>query len=360
MRKDALKNGQRVTIQDIAKRAGVSSASVSFALSGRGKLRRVTRERIHQIANELGYVPNFMAQALRGGRTNTLGVVINHLQNPFFIGVFNGVEEVADANGFSYLISHTHDDPEKERNQVRLMAERGVDGLIVFPCSSEAAHLEKIRDEFGIPVILIGNFFEGRNFLSVTADNWNGAKMAIEHLIALGRSPILHIAGPSDQTMCLFRRMAFEKTISTAFPAVDTSELVFHVKALTPAEGYRIMAEIVSKIGLPLSLFVVNDDTALGVIGYCREHKIAIPNDAAMVGFSDIDLLTSLRIPLTTVRIPAREMGRKAATLVIAAIQSQEMPSSERIALPVELIQRDSTNLSRSLFHTEKYRSSSG
>lgn len=339
------KSGHRATIQDIAKKAGVSAATVSLVLNDKGNINVKTRERIKKIAASINYVPNLMAQALRGARTNTIGVVINHMHNPFFAGVFKGIENVADKRGFTYLVTHTHDDIVKEQRQVHLLAERGVDGIVVLPCSKDSRHIETIKRDFKLPVALIGNYFENGNFLSVVADNWGGAKMAVEHLISLGRRPIVHIAGPSTQTMCQFRRRAFEQVMADTFSDVSPGERIFSVPAMTPKEGYAVMPRILKNLPAPLSLFVMNDDTALGVLRYCNEKKLRIPEDVAIVGFSDIEILGSLNIPLTTVRIPAEDMGEKAATLIIDAIESKKMPPSERIVLPVELIIRGSTLL---------------
>lgn len=343
MESDQAKKGHRATIQDIAQKAGVSVATVSLVLNDKGNINVKTRARIKKIAASINYVPNLMAQALRGARTNTIGVVINHLHNPFFAGVFKGIENVADERGFTYLVSHTHDDIGKEQRQVQLLAERGVDGIVLLPCSSDSQHIRAIQREFKLPVALIGNYFENGNFLSVVADNWGGAKAAVEHLISLGRRPVVHIAGPSAQTMCQFRRRAFEQVMADTFSDVSPGERVFSVPAMTPEEGYAVMPRILQSLPIPLSLFVVNDDTALGVLRYCNEKKLRIPEDVAIVGFSDIQILNSLNIPLTTVRIPAEEMGEKAATLIIDAIKSRKMPPNDRIVLSVELIIRGST-----------------
>lgn len=339
------KTAHRATIQDIAREADVSAATVSLVLNDKGNINNKTRERIKNIAVSINYVPNRMAQALRGARTNTIGVIINHMHNPFFTGVFKGIEKVTDQRGFTYLVSHTHDDIAKERLHVRLLAECGVDGLIVLPCSNESQHIKDIEQEFKLPVALIGNFFETGNFLSVVADNWSGAKMAVEHLISLGRRPVVHIAGPSKQTMCQFRRRAFEQVMSDTFSDITPRERIFSVPAMTPSEGYAVMPRILKSLQVPLSLFVMNDDTALGVLRYCNEENLRIPNDVAIVGFSDIAILDSLNIPLTTIRIPAEMMGEKAATLIIDAVEAKKLPSSERIVLPVELIIRGSTRL---------------
>lgn len=335
----------RVTISDIARAAGVSATTVSLVLNRKGSINEATRVRVLRLAEEMRYVPNPIARALRGGRTLTLGVVVNHLQNPFFTAMFNGIERVTDARGYTVLVSQTHDDLAKEEAQVRLMAERGVDGLILLPCSQEGAHVDEVLERHGLPVVLVGNFFEGREYLAVVADNWNGARKAVQHLIALGRRPIVHIAGPSTQTMSLFRRRGFETGMAERFPDFSPAEAVFPVSAMTPAEGYRAMAQVLARQPTPLSLFVVNDDTALGVLRYCAEHGLRIPEDVALVGFSDIETLSYLNVPLTTVRIPAETMGEKAAGMLLASLEQGGLPAPERLVLPVELVVRGSTTL---------------
>ncbi|MDQ2083523.1 LacI family DNA-binding transcriptional regulator [Xanthobacteraceae bacterium Astr-EGSB] len=339
------KSEQRATIQDIARAAQVSPATVSLVLNRKGNISENTRTKIWKIAEEMQFVPNSIARALRRGRTFSLGVVVNHLQNHFFTSVFSGIERVTDAQGFTILVSQTHDDVNKERSQVQLLTERGVDGLILFPCSQEWSHVDTVVQRFGLPTVLIGNYFENKEYLSFVADNWSGACKAVQHLIALARQPIIHMAGPPTQTMCLIRRRAFESTISENFPEISTSERIFPVAALTPAEGYRVMAQILEHYCPPVSLFVINDDTALGVLRLCADRGLRIPEDVALIGFSDIPTLSTLSIPLSTVRIPGEAMGEKAATTLIESIKSGKPPLPMRVELPVELILRGSTNL---------------
>ena len=335
----------RITIQDIARAAKVSPATVSLVLNRKGSISEKTREKVLKIAMEMNFIPNSIARALRGGRTYSLGVVVNHLKSTFFTRVFNGIERVTDALGFTVLVSQTHDDIDKERAQIRLLAERGVDGLILFPCSQEWSHVEEVLQRFRLPTGLIGNYFESKEYLSVVADNWRGACKAVQHLVSLQQRPVFHVAGPSIQTMCLIRRRAFESIISENFPDCSPADWIFPVQALTSAEGYRVMAEILERHRPPLSLFVVNDDTALGVLRFCTDHKLRIPEDVALMGFSDIETLNDLNIPLSTVRIPAEAMGERAATMLIENIRNGDLPLPERVELPVELVIRGSSML---------------
>ena len=339
------KNGYRATLQDIARKAGVSVTTVSYIVNGKGSINAETRKRIMEIAASLNYVPNRVAKTLRGGRTNTIGVIINHMHNPFFTEVFRGVERVAGQCGYTYLVSQTHDDLEKERHQLLLLAESGVDGIILLPCSNESTHIEDIEHKYRIHIALIANFFEDRQFLSVVADNRRGARMAVKHLLSLGRRPVVHISGPENQTMCLFRRQAFEQIIAETSPENSPSELTFTISEMSPSEGYNVMPRILSSFSLPISIFAVNDETAFGVMRYCNEKKLRIPQDVAIIGFGDIEILSTLSIPLTTIRIPAEDLGEKVAGLIIDAIESSYHHSKERIVLPVELVVRGSTLL---------------
>lgn len=335
----------RTTIQDIARAAKVSPATVSLALNQKGSIGEKTRAKVLRIAMEMNFIPNSIARALRGGRTYSLGVVVNHLKSSFFTKVFNGIERVTDALGFTVLISQTHDDIDKERAQVRHLAERGVDGLILFPCSQEWSHVEEVLQRFRLPTGLIGNYFENKEYLAVVADNWRGACEAVQHLASLRQKPVIHVAGPSIQSMCLIRRRAFESIMSRNFPDRSPADWIFPVRALTSAEGYRVMTEVLGRHRPPVSLFVVNDDTALGVVRYCTDHRLRIPEDVALVGFSDIETLYDLDIPLSTIRIPAEAMGEKTATMLIENIRNGNLPLPERVELPVELVVRGSSML---------------
>lgn len=336
--------GRRTTIRDIANKAAVSPATVSLALNEKGNLNEQTRARIKAMARELGYTPNPLARGLRGGRTGTIGVVIDHFHNRFFAGVFAGIEQACDEAGYAFIVAETHERPEKERMHLINMAERGMDGLILLPCSQDYRCAEEIRLHYQIPVVLMGNFFEESPFISVVADNWNGARMVTEHLLSLDRKPIIHIAGSQDQTKIIMRRRGFESTIRERTEKPVPTDHVFFVSSINPQEGYRVMGKVMEKFAPPFSLFIVNDDTALGVLRYCREKGLRVPQDVAVAGFSDMDVEGDFKPFLTSVRIPAFTMGNKAASLLLASISNPEgRQDPERVVLPVSLVVREST-----------------
>ncbi|SQI43932.1 Ribose operon repressor [Leminorella richardii] len=345
------KHGRRITVKDIAKIVGVSATAVSMALNNRGSLTPARREEIKRVAAELGYVPNAGARSLRGSHTRAFGVVINYFNNPFFRDFFTGMEEVTNRIDFSYWVSQTRDDLEKEQEQVRKLAQLGVDGIIILPCSKETSHLTELTSRFNIPLVLISHAI-GDLFPAVVADNVVGARMATEHLLAIPNRPVLHIAGPiAAKSGIEHRYQGYCDTMKKADKRFNSDNSVFFVKRLRAEDGYAMMSEILRNYKLPVSLFVVNDETALGVLNYCYHHNLRVPEDISVVGFSDIDLLESLNISLSTVSIPRREMGECAANNLLSQIGFSYQSKTDFITkgsittLPVSLIIRDSSKI---------------
>ena len=344
------RRNSRITVKDIAKIVGVSATAVSMALNNRGSLTEGRREEIKRVAAELGYVPNAGARSLRGSFTQSFGVVINYFNNPFFHDFFMGLEDVTNKIDFSYWVSQTWDDLKQEQQQVRKLAQMGVDGLIVLPCSREISHLTEITSRFNIPLVLISHSLDD-HFPAVVADNIVGAALATEHLL-LTRRPVLHIAGPiNDKSGIQQRYQGYCQAMKAADKNFDPNNSIFFVDKLRTKDGYEIMPSILNQYALPISLFVVNDETALGVLNYCHNHNLRVPEDIAVVGFSDIDLIENLNISLTTVAIPRREMGQCAAHKLLAQIGhpselKQNVNNNEIImTLPVSLVIRDSSRV---------------
>lgn len=333
----------RATLKDIAKVVGVSPTAVSLALNDKGSLTDELRKRIKETAASLDYSPNPAARILRGVRSNAISVIINYFNNPFFRDFLLGLEEVTDAAGVSYSVSQTHDDLAKEQALVRKAAEQGADGLIVLNCSNEFDHLQAVTDTFSIPVVLISHTLEDR-FAAVQADNVKGARLATEHLLALDDRPVFHLAGPLNKTGIAHRKLGFLQAMAQARPGLNGEDLCFPAESLTAAAGYKGMESVRAKHKPPFSLFVTNDEVALGVLSYCRHHGLRLPEDVAVVGFSDIDLLEAMDIRLSSIRIPQYRMGEIAARTLLDLIAHPENRLCPPIlTLPVKLVVREST-----------------
>jgi LacI family transcriptional regulator len=254
-----------------------------------------------------------------------------------------GLEEVLDKAGVIYSIAQTHDELTKEREMVRKTAEQGVDGLIVLNCSAEYTHLTAVSETFSIPIVLISHTLEDR-FAAIQADNLRGGILAAEHLLSLDDRPLFHIEGNWGKSGLINRKRGFVQAMSAARPNFVAKDACFPVEGLTAVAGYQAMAAIHEKHKPPLGLFVVNDEVALGVINYCRHHSLHWPEDVAIVGFSDIDILETLDIPLTSIRIPQQRMGEVAAgTLLDLIAHPENRLCPPVLTLPVSLVVRGST-----------------
>ena len=340
------KNQGRVTIIDIARAANLSPATVSLALNDKGSMPDERRALIKKIARELHYVPSPVARALRGGSTHSIGVVINYFNNPFFRQFFIGLERVADALGMTFFVTQSHDMLEKEQQQVRQLAQQGVDGLLVLPCSLGEAHLQDVRAAFNIPVVLISNAL-GDDFPLVTVDNLAGGALVAEHFLSLPPRPNLHLGGPVSKMPMRLRWQGYRDVLLQRDPAFDAQRHYFRVDALRAEDGFAMMPFILDSVAPPFNLFVVNDEVALGVLRYCREKGWRVPEDIAIAGFSNVDILESYGIPLTTVESSAENMGAAALEMLNTLITRPEREMRcPPVSQPVSLIVRGSTRLS--------------
>ncbi|MDR2800364.1 MAG: LacI family transcriptional regulator [Desulfovibrio sp.] len=330
---------KKITIRQLAEMADVTPTTVSLALRGKGNISTVKREHIRRLAEELNYSPSQAAQALRGSATHAIGVIINFFNNPFFNTLFAGIESEMKPRGYSFWVAQSGDDPVQESVQARQMAARGVDGLIVLPCSQDVRHLEELQ-QAGKPVVLIGNHVEEKKFAAVVADNLRGGEIAAARL-APGRMPV-HIAGPQNQSISILRCRGFLNIVQKNRPAYEAMAHIYRIPRMGHAEGYAAMEALARKYYPPLSIFAVNDETALGVLKFCRCNGLSVPRDIEIIGFGNITLLDMLCSKLSTVNIPTEQMGRKAARLLLQAVEEPERNMSLSV-LDVAFVQGETT-----------------
>nr|WP_246584486.1 LacI family DNA-binding transcriptional regulator [Thermus brevis] len=328
---------QRVTINAVAERAGVSISTISRVLNGRDRVSPETRARVLAAIRELGYRPSALARGLASKRTQTLGFVIPTLTDPFFMGIVAGVERAAAQSGYSLLVS-CEPYAAKGRSYARLFHERRVDGLILVGIRLTRADIEEFQDHH-FPVVLIQQTVGGL-LPSVTADNYGGAKALVEHLISHGYRRFAYIAG-SDYTPDNAERFrAMRETL--AAHGLDLPDSCVASGDYTHEGGRRAMTELMERGCNPRAVFAANDQMAGGAILAIKERGLQVPDDIAVVGFDDVALARFTSPPLTTVRQPTYEMGYQAARMVLHAIEfpDERMPLS--VVLPTELVRRES------------------
>jgi LacI family transcriptional regulator len=296
-----------VTIRDVAAKAGVSVATVSRVFNRKGPIREDTMRRVMDVAGELQYVPHAGARSLSTRSTRTIGVVLPDLHGEFFSEVIRGIDLAARAEGYHLLLSGSHADREEMRAVVQ--AVRGlVDGLIVMSPDLEPSALVADLPP-GLPVVMLNARVGGHP--SVTIDNSGGARDVVRHLYALGHRRIAFIGGPHQNADAEQRRRGYRAAMKEL--GLETLELEGH---FTEESGFDAGRALAASDKRPTALFAANDAMAIGALSAFREAGLRIPEDVALVGFDDIPIARFLTPPLTTVKVPIAELGRKGFELL--------------------------------------------
>ena len=320
------------TIRDVAKRAQLSIATVSRALNGFGNVSEKAREKIAAAVKELGYVPHAGARSLSLSRTNAIGVVLPALHGEFFSEIVRGMDMVASARGYFLLLSNMHPESPGGGTAV-LRALRGrVDALLLMaPHVADRELVEALPG--GLPTLLINTRSQPAECPGIHLDNAAGAKAVAEHLLALGRKRIVHIAGPVGNIDAQERSDAFRKTAGEALVATIPGD--FYEES-----GEWAVRELLAEGAKFDAIFAANDNMAMGALTALREAGLRVPEDVAVAGFDDIPLAKHLG--LTTVRVRIAELGERALERLIAILGGRDGGGDEMHA--PELVVRSSTN----------------
>ena len=334
--------GTSVTIRDVARLAQVHPGTVSRALNEqtRSLVNPETAERVIRAAEELGYQPNRIARGLKTNRSFTVGVLIPDLTNPLFPPIMRGLEDrLADA-GYTLLTVNTDNDPERERNHMAVLRARQVDGLIAATARLDGELLARVAAD-GIPVVLVNRSLEDGSLPAVTVDDQRGIALAVEHIASLGHERIGHVAGPQNLSTGHRRRLGFIEAIKDAGLEAPASRISVS-NAFTESEGARTCEELLGHEPRLTAIVAANDRLAIGCYDVLEAHGLRCPDDVSIVGFNDMPFVDRLRPPLTTVRVPQREIGLVAADLLLEQLADGARDSRE-ILLEPALIVRGST-----------------
>ncbi len=326
----------RISIKDIARAAGVSHSTVSRALSNYPLVAATTRGRIRQIAAELGYSPNAIARGLVTHHTQTIGVIVTSIADPFAGEVVRGIEQVAGDSDYRVFLGTSHADPVREVNLVKGLRESQVDGIIVASSRVGASYMP-LLSEIGIPIVLINSLQEGPYIYSVSVDNAQGGHLATEHLLALGHRRIAYLGGPADHVSSRDRLTGYRDALSAAHLPFDSALVRDGDGRFTSGEQ---IAELMAETRPPTAVFCYNDLTAIGVLRAVRRRGLRVPDDISVVGFDDLEFAAYVEPPLTTIHQPKTEMGRRAMKMLVDAMKGKEVPN---YSAPVELVLRSST-----------------
>jgi len=337
-------------LKDVAHEAGVHVATASRALSVDQShlVSEATKERVRAIAEKLGYRTNAVAQSLRTGRTGTVGVVVADLGNSFVVSLLRGIEFESRGGTYTPLVVETHDDPETLRSVVTRLLRNQVDCIILSAAQIDdgdfVADLER-----QVPVVLAVRGFGAAepdsptHHLEALPDDFAGARLAAEHLIALGHRRLAQIPGTSQISSFIDRERGFTAAVEEHPDVVDVSTGVRATES-TVDEGRRLAHALLQRRPeeRPTAIFAHNDLMAVGVIDAIRAIDLRCPEDISVVGFNDAPLIDHIDPPLTTVRLPGFELGRRSARLAFDLLEGVR-PAQSRLILAPEFIERRST-----------------
>ncbi len=329
-----------ITLKDIAREAGVSTTTVSRALNNKNDISISTKQRILKLAKEMGYTPNAIARGLKIKQTQTVGVAIADISDPFFAPIVKGIEKAAHQEGYHIILCDTDEDYKKEEEALRTLIEKRVDGLLVTPAQTDYKDITELKRR-KIPFVLLGRHFNFELFETdyVATDDIEGAFSATTYLIKKGHKRILFINGPDYVSSAKERLAGYKRALLEAGIGIDQS--LIRKGGIKMEDGYKIMKEELKKSLNFTAVFAYSDFVALGVIKALKEAHLKIPRDIAVVGYDDIEVAAFLEVPLTTVRIPKYELGVEGFKLLKRKI-ANEISSPQKVILPTELIIRKS------------------
>jgi len=337
-----------VTIEDVARRAGVSVSTVSRVLNRKGRISQQTRQRVFDIARELEYPVDPVQKAPRR-RTNTIGIMFNRrlgslVSDPFYGLVMVGVEESLRQDGYQVFFSTLGERDEDIAAIHGFASGRRVDGLILGGCDVDRECIDRIMS-LGIPLVLVDNNIASPKVPCVMTDNTAGAREAVEHLIHLGHEDIAFVSGPLAHSSLFERYQGYRQAMEAhGLPVRQELSVIYEdVSSFSVEGGFGAATRLMNRSRRPTAVFAANDPLALGVMKAALSLGLAIPRDLSIVGFDDVEAAAHTTPALTTVRVDKSELGRHAARLLSELIDGGPDYAPYKIVVCTELIVRGST-----------------
>ncbi len=329
------KSPNRYTLRDVAQHAGVSLGTASKALNKSGTLRQETRDKVLKAANELGFRPNDLAQALHRGQSFTVGLISNDSFGRFTMPIMEGLETVLHAAGIALFMCNATDDPEREERHIDQLLGKRVDGLIFTGRRADRRPAPGLALG-NLPTLYVFSQSDEPGAACLLPDDEGGARLATEHLLSLGRKRIAHVTGPEDFEAVRLRRQGYQASLPKADPA-----LILH-GPWSEAWGREAATRLLAMPERPDAIFAGNDQIARGVVETLRDNTISVPEEIAVIGFDNWSVMTEAARPqLSSIDMNLKLLGEEAGHRLIRMIRGERERGTSR--LPCTLVPRAST-----------------
>ncbi len=330
----------RITIKDIAKKAGVSIATVSHVINKTRYVSDELKSKVYTAMEEADYHPNVMAGSLRRKKTKTIGLIVPDNANPFYAELAKAIENILFSYDFSLMLCNSEHNLEKELKYITVLRAKRVDGIIVIPAGSKADHINKLV-ESGLPVITLDRPVSHLLADSVLIDHFQGIFDATEYLIKLGHERIAYIDKPFDLPHKFARLKGFHK-------ALKQHKITFYENLYTKggvcfADGARAMKTLLKAKPMPTAVLAFDDMIAMGALRAIQDHGLRVPEDVSLIGFDDMSLCSYTNPRLTTIHYPKDKMAKTACKLLLERIEGSGSEERHKVVLPPRLVLREST-----------------
>ena len=327
-----------VTIEDVARLAGVSNSTVSRVLNKKEYVKESTRKKVFDAVTELGYKPSRIARSLRANASQIIGLIISDIQNPFFTSLVRAVEDIAYKHNYSLLLCNTDEDPEKENLYVELMLSERVSGVIITPTREYNCPIQKLL-EMHVATVCVDRQVLDCETDSVVSDNVDSSFKLIEHLIKNGHRRIGALLGPSEISTFRERLRGYLDALQQYDLSIDENLIKQGIPK--EQEGYELANQLLDLPERPTAIIAGNNLMALGAIHAIKDRKLSLPGDISLVSFDDREWAQLITPTITVASQPTYEMGQQAAELVMRRLENDDI-SFEHVVLESEIIFRES------------------
>ena len=337
-----MSNNKKSSLSDVAGRADVSITTASRVLSGKAEQYRIskkTKDEVLRIAKDLNYEPNQLARALRLKYTNTIGMIIPDISNPFFSSIARCIEVESRKAGYSVMICDSQEDTAIEKDSIRILETRKVDGMLICPVGKESKHISKLAEQ-NIPIVTVDRYFPELKLSYVVSDNYNGSIQAINHFAEKGHRRIAFIQGIPGSSVNKDRLRGYRDAHMLSGIPLNESYIVGD--NFGEQNGYIGTKMLLNESKPPTAIFAGSNLISLGSMRAIKEEHLSIPSDISMIAFDDQPYSEFLPTPMTAVRQKKEELGKLSIKLLLNEINSDEILEKKRIVIPTELIVRNS------------------